>query len=195
MPRYTATESQLTISPPNRSASANDSAVFPLPVGPSSNTASGSGFPNRVIGGSSSGASVSDAWKPRSLTERYFLFSIPCFLFPVPCSLHLQPPPARRKNPFRIGMKKPPGTNRRRQHHQPDRLVSYKRPPLRRAPFLLGDLLSIRLDACVHHGAQIQPLDKRSCGRPGLLLFRPQYRSWLVLKRKKRGEREPRGRV
>ena len=42
MPRYTATESQLTISPPNRSASSSDSAVFPLPVGPRRITARGS---------------------------------------------------------------------------------------------------------------------------------------------------------
>ena len=44
MPRYTATESQLTISPPNRSASASESAVFPLPVGPSRITTSGDPF-------------------------------------------------------------------------------------------------------------------------------------------------------
>jgi hypothetical protein len=44
MPRYTATESQLTISPLKRSASASEMAVFPLPVGPRTRTASGSGL-------------------------------------------------------------------------------------------------------------------------------------------------------
>ena len=39
-----ATESQLTISPPKRSAMANDRAVFPLPVGPAITTSNGSGL-------------------------------------------------------------------------------------------------------------------------------------------------------
>src|SRR4051794_14663756 len=37
-----ATESQLTISPPNRSATASESAVLPLPVGPAITTSNGS---------------------------------------------------------------------------------------------------------------------------------------------------------
>ena len=49
MPRYTATESQLTISPPNRSPSASESAVFPLPVGPSNSTASGNRTSSRAL--------------------------------------------------------------------------------------------------------------------------------------------------
>src|SRR4051795_6107207 len=37
-----ATESQLTISPPNRSATASESVVLPLPVGPAITTSKGS---------------------------------------------------------------------------------------------------------------------------------------------------------
>src|SRR3954471_948774 len=37
-----ATESQLTISPPNRSATASESVVLPLPVGPAMTTSKGS---------------------------------------------------------------------------------------------------------------------------------------------------------
>ena len=50
MPRYTATESQLTISPLKRSASASESAVFPLPVGPRMITTSGSRLPPKAFG-------------------------------------------------------------------------------------------------------------------------------------------------
>src|SRR5271165_7044053 len=39
--RYSATESQLTISPPKRSASARERDVLPPPVGPSRTTSSG----------------------------------------------------------------------------------------------------------------------------------------------------------
>src|SRR5689334_8472360 len=38
-PRYTAVESQLTISPPNRSAIASASALLPVAVGPTTATA------------------------------------------------------------------------------------------------------------------------------------------------------------
>src|SRR6476469_7606814 len=41
-PRYTAVESQLTISPPNRSASASASELFPVAVGPRTATTRGS---------------------------------------------------------------------------------------------------------------------------------------------------------
>src|SRR5689334_17231960 len=40
-PRYTAVESQLTISPPYRSASVNPSALFPVAVGPRTATSVG----------------------------------------------------------------------------------------------------------------------------------------------------------
>lgn len=53
-------------------------------------------------------------------------------------------------------MKKPPQTNRRRQNHKPNRLIPHKRPPLRDAPFLLGQLLLVRLNAGFDHVALIR---------------------------------------
>src|SRR5213082_1640586 len=48
-PRYTAVESQFTISPRNRSASASASALLPVAVGPSTATTSGSGKANEDV--------------------------------------------------------------------------------------------------------------------------------------------------
>ena len=46
-PRYSATESQFTISPPKCCASASESAVLPLPVGPTMAMSSGSKDPGK----------------------------------------------------------------------------------------------------------------------------------------------------
>lgn len=58
-------------------------------------------------------------------------------------------------------MKEPPSANRRRQDHKPDRLVAHKCSPLRRAPLVFGDLLTIGFDMGFNHGEVTVPLVAR----------------------------------
>ncbi len=48
-------------------------------------------------------------------------------------------------------MPQPPGADHRRQNQQPENLIPPEDAPLRFAPFLLGDLLLVRLDESFSH--------------------------------------------
>jgi hypothetical protein len=48
-------------------------------------------------------------------------------------------------------MKEPPDQYRRRNDQHPEHLVAPERPPLHLPPFVLGDLLLIRLNAAFNH--------------------------------------------
>src|ERR1039457_1711566 len=66
-----ATESQFTISPLKRSASARESAVFPLAVGPSTTTSSGSGCAEATVSARSSEWRAStEAWLVRAAEKQ-----------------------------------------------------------------------------------------------------------------------------
>ena len=86
---------RLTISPPNRWANSSESAVFPLPVGPSRITASGSGTGKIVIGGAVHLPTLLPA------TNRCIGLPVPRnHLVPIVNHCTLEPPPPRRKDPF-----------------------------------------------------------------------------------------------
>lgn len=48
-------------------------------------------------------------------------------------------------------MEEPPDQYRRCNDQQPEHLVAPERPPLHPPPFVLGDLLLMRLDAAFNH--------------------------------------------